>query len=201
MTSVTHASLLDGLRDRRNDRAWRLFYDRYVPMLMALAKRLGLADTDAQDVVADTLAEFITAYREGIYDPARGRLRHWLKGIVRNKLLQLRHRRHVAAVHADAVARDAAARAGDSGTADEVDAAFEREWQLERLNQALATLRIESDVDDFQAFDLYALKGWPVQQVAAFLGVTANVVYLAKSRGMKRLREILSDLERDPCDA
>lgn len=193
--SITHASLLEALRDHEDERAWRAFYERYRRMLLFAAKRTGLNDADAQDTVSDVLADFVSAFQQGVYEPGRGRLRLWLKGILRNKVRQLRERRRIAATHAKAVGTAAAERADDQAAVDQIDAMFDREWRLERLNQALAVFRAESDIDDFQALDLYALKRWPAKRVAAFLGVTPNVVYLAKSRGMKRLRELLRDIE------
>ena len=78
-----------------------------------------------------------------------------------------------------------------------MDQHFEREWQLERMSQALEILRCETDPNTFQAFDLYALKEWPVAKVASFLSITRNAVYISKTRMIQRLRQTVEHLEQD----
>lgn len=182
MLSRTSTTLLDGLRDPANDAAWRRFYARYTPMLHSYARRVGLSDADAQDAVADALCTFVRAYRDGRYDRTRARLKSWLGGIAHYKIRRLRERR--AGVTLDPNLPDLS----------EPDPDFDREWQLERLNEALEMLRGEIEPDTYQAFDLYALKDWPAEKVACFLGVSTNVVYIAKTRVLKRLREIVGEL-------
>lgn len=192
--SRTSTTLLRGLVDPRNDRAWRRFYARYTPMLRSYARRVGLNDADAQDAVAETLETFARAYGAGRYDRTRGRLKSWLGGIILRKVMKLRAvRRGGASLTAvDSHVRGAAA-LGDVPAA-EVDlaAAFDREWELQQMDEALVVLRREVDPTTYQAFDLYALKDWPASQVAAFLGVTPNVVYISKTRVLQRLRELVA---------
>lgn len=195
MPSLTSTTLLQGLEDPRNGRAWRRFYARYTPMLLSFAKRVGLSDADAQDVVAETLTTFIAAYRAGQYRRERGRLKSWLGGIAQNKI----HKHHARRVHAS-LAGDALGRSGrpaEPVAPDALREAYEREWALERLNLALENLRRESDPNTYQAFDLYALKDWPVAKVAAFLKTTPNAIYISKSRMLKRLRIIMQQIIDD----
>ncbi len=50
---VTHPSLLVRLRDRNDDQAWCEFTEIYGPLAYRLAKRRGLQEADAQDLVQD----------------------------------------------------------------------------------------------------------------------------------------------------
>ncbi|MBU0719436.1 MAG: sigma-70 family RNA polymerase sigma factor, partial [Planctomycetes bacterium] len=180
MLSRTSTTLLAGLEDPHNEAAWRRFYARYTPMLLSYAKRVGLADADAQDAVADTLATFVQAYRRGRYDRQRARLKSWLGGIARNKVRKLWARRRTASLEASlARAEGCPCEPAGDGKPDE---AFEREWQLETLGTALETLRHEADPNAYQAFDLYAMKNWPVGKVAALLSMSTNAIYIHKCR-------------------
>ena len=192
MLSRTTTTLLEGLADPRNEFAWRRFFARYTPMLLSYAKRVGLADADAQDVVSDTLITFVQTYRDGRYDREHGRLKSWLGGIARNKICKRLARRDP--VSLDAAATNDGQTVSEPAAANDADEVFEREWQLERLNEALEILRRESDPTTYQAFDLYALKDWPVGKVASFLGLTPNAVYICKTRTLKRLRQIVHQL-------
>jgi RNA polymerase sigma-70 factor (ECF subfamily) len=192
MQSQTSTTLLAGLVDPHDHLAWRRFYDRYTPLLLSYAKRVGLSDADAQDVVAETLSTFVTAYRANRYDRRRARLKSWLGGIARNKLRKLYARRGMASL--DAGPSGMEGRAPEPMAAEERDDAFEREWQLDLLHAALEILRREADPDSYQAFGLYALKNWPVAKVAALLNMSVNAVYICKTRTLQRLREITRQL-------
>jgi len=192
MFSQTSTTLLAGLEDPRNEAAWRRFYARYTPMLLSYAKRVGLSDADAQDVVADVLTTFVQAYRQGRYDRQRARLKSWLGGIANNKVRKLLARRRPGSL--DASSPGGRGVSFDPADPDTPDEAFEREWQLEMLSTALEVLRQEADPDTYQAFDLYAVKGWPVGKAAALLNMSTNALYIAKSRMLKRLREIVEAL-------
>jgi RNA polymerase sigma-70 factor (ECF subfamily) len=50
------------------------------------------------------------------------------------------------------------------------------------MEAALRKVKTEVDPKQFQVFDCYVMKGWPVREVASALGVSANQVYLARSR-------------------
>jgi len=189
MLSRTTTTLLEGLVDPRNESAWRRFYDRYTPMLLSFAKRVGLNDADAQDVVSDTLVTFLQQYRAGRYDRARGRLKSWLGGIARHKIRRCLSKGRPVSLNASG-SGDGPGLPEPAAVCD-LDAAFEHEWQLQRLSEALEVLRGESDPTTYQAFDLYALKNWPVDKVASFLELKPNSVYISKSRMLKRLRHIL----------
>ncbi len=183
------------LHNPHNEAAWRRFYARYTPMLLSYAQRVGLSNADAQDVVADTLATFIQAYWAGRYRRDKGRLKSWLGGIARHKALKRLTRRTHASLSGGDSGDDA--RPLEPAAPDDRDEAFEREWQLERLDQALEILRLESDPNTYQAFDLYALKDWPVAKVASFLDMTTNAVFICKHRCLKRLRRIVENLDRE----
>lgn len=206
LDSQTHSSLLDGLHDTANHLAWQRFHDRYQPLLLAFAKRIGLNDDDARELVAETLACFVEQYPNGFYEREKGRLRDWLKGVLRNFAHRQWQKRQIEARHAPAVLRESRSATGGGtlgGHGDgewgehDVDEAYEREWRLDLLDQALTLLRRESNIDAFQAFDLSARKGCPAAEVAAHLNMNVNAVYVAKHRMLKRLGEIARELEKE----
>ncbi|HKQ50369.1 MAG TPA: sigma-70 family RNA polymerase sigma factor [Phycisphaerae bacterium] len=194
MLTRTSTTLLAGLAETENHDAWRRFYARYTPMLLSYARRVGLSDADAQDAVSDSLTIFVQKYRAGEYDRERARLKSWLGGIMVNRVRKVLAKRREASLDASVHGTDSRL---EPAAVDPRMQEFEREWQLECLHEALNLLRQESDPDAYQAFDLYALKGWPAAKVAAFLGVSANVVYISKTRQLQRLRQIVGELCKD----
>src|SRR5436190_3645684 len=81
----TPASLLDRVRANDDD-AWRRFVRLYSPLVYAWAKRCGLKNQDAADVLQEVfhaVARNVAQFRP---DPAAGSFRGWLWVITRNKV-------------------------------------------------------------------------------------------------------------------
>ena len=76
-----------------------------------------------------------------------------------------------------------------------LDEIWEGEWQRTLLERAVTKVRQEVRPLQFQIFDCYVLKQWPVEKVAKTLGVSATQAYLAKLRVGKKLRDEIKRLE------
>lgn len=66
----THPTLLIRLRDERDRQAWSDFVDVYSPVIYAFARRHGLQDANAADLVQEVLGSTSRSIRQ--YDRARG---------------------------------------------------------------------------------------------------------------------------------
>lgn len=190
-TTRTTTQLLEGLHDPENSAAWAEFDARYRPILLAVARRVGLNDADAADVAQETVVRFLAEYRAGRYDRERGRLRAWVLTIARSRIAGLRRFR--------ATRREV----GADGLPSIPDAdELEGHWMAERrrvlLREAMRELQARSRVEPktMRAFELHVARGMPVAEVAEELGMSRHDVYLAKSRVTARLRDILAELER-----
>jgi RNA polymerase sigma-70 factor (ECF subfamily) len=190
--SRTTTILLDGLHDPANATAWREFDDRYRPIVVAFARRLGLSDADAADAAQETMTRFVQEYREGKYDRERGRLRSWLVGLAKYRIADA-HRRRAGRREVAEEAEPAAALADD--------ARLTQIWEAERrtvmLREALGRLRATTRTTEktVRAFEMLVVGQVPVAQVADTLEMSAHDVYLAKGRVAQRLRDILADIE------
>lgn len=192
-STLTSTALLRGLEDQRDVEAWQRFCERYGPLLLAVARRSGLRDADADDVVQDTLLVFVERYRDGQYERERGRLRSWLRGIALNKIREARRRlgKSPVQVTEDSRATGFFNRIPDE---DEATAAFEQEWRRSVLDECMRIVRSEVEAHTFEAFRLYAMEQWPVGRVAEHLQVSENVVFIAKTRVVARLRKLQTEI-------
>src|SRR5919204_6888365 len=78
------------LVDRRDPRAFELLYDRHGGAAYSLAYRIVGDRSKAEDVTQEA---FLSLWRSGArYDRARGSVRTWLVGIVRNRAIDLLRR-------------------------------------------------------------------------------------------------------------
>lgn len=189
----TSTVLLNGLREPGNEQAWREVVARYQPMLVAFVRRCGFNETDTLDVVQECLTAFLMAFRDGKYDPEKGRLRSWLKGIALNKVCDARRKLAHRGIQ---VVDDSQQTAFLNRIPDQRDLTeiFEQEWERSVLAECLRRVRLVFEPQTLQAFELVALKGFTPEMVAAQLGVSRSVVYLSKSRVLSRLRQVQQEI-------
>jgi RNA polymerase sigma factor (sigma-70 family) len=197
---LTRRTLLSRLRNLDDQDSWRTFFDRYWRLLYNVARKSGLDDSGAQEVVQETVVAVARRMPEFQYDPTRGTFRQWLLRITRRRIIdQLRrlYRQPPKAEVAPELLDDLAEHSGaisDEGKA--IDAAWDEEWEKTTFDAALAHVRATSNPRHFQVFDYCVLKEWPVSKVAATLGLNAAQVYLAKHRvaqAMKRAVRRVND--------
>lgn len=186
MIENTRASLLDRLRDGDDALAWRDFFDRYWRVLYLFAVRCGGSDQIAQEVVQEAMVVVFESRDVFQYDPSRGRFRNWLYTIVRQKLA-LRHRREAAERRAVGVAEELK---GDNAAAGPADQQLEEEFEHALLAALLEMVRREVRPETYQAFELTALHELPATEAANLTGMSPNAVYLARTRVLRRLKEL-----------
>ncbi|MCW5769285.1 MAG: sigma-70 family RNA polymerase sigma factor [Phycisphaeraceae bacterium] len=158
--------------------------------MLAVCSRMGLTHAEAEDAVQMAMVSFLESYREGRYDRERGRLSAFILTILRSRAIDCcrrAHRRHEVA-----------------GSIEEIEAMSEadlgRIWLDERQGQilmhALESLR-EKNTDErmIVAFELYGLRGVPIEEVTTRLGMTREDVYNAKYRIARRLSPIVAKLD------
>ena len=184
MAYTTKRSLLRAI-GRGDEVSWREFYDTYRPLIVFCA-RDRLESSEIDDLIQTVMVNIFRSGEYFRYDPAKGRFRDYLGRVVHNAIVDMlrKRRRSVADAHA------AEAGAG----ADGFESMWREEWERHLLAQAMVELRSRVEVATFQAFDLYAMQGQPPKRVADFLGVGVSQVYIAKSRCLAMLREIVAEL-------
>jgi RNA polymerase sigma-70 factor (ECF subfamily) len=188
MTSKTQATLLRRLRDGTDPLAWQEFFDRYGRLLYTCARRRGCSDHTAEEVVQDAMLALFERRDVFRYDPAQGRFRDWLGGMVRNKVAERRRR----------PSERVRARGGDSDghvvdpPADDVapDEAWEAAFEASLLSVLLDVVRREVSPRTFQAFELFTLQSLSGAEVARITGCTRNAVYQARRKVLRRLEEL-----------
>jgi RNA polymerase sigma-70 factor (ECF subfamily) len=198
---LTRRTLLSRLRNLDDQESWRTFFDLYWRLLYNVARKSGLDDPGAQEIVQDTVIAVARKMPEFRYDPARGTFRQWLLRITRRRIIDHLRRIYrqppkaeVAPESLDEAEEHAAAITDQSASA--IDAAWNEEWEKATFDAALARVRAAINPRHFQVFDYCVLKEWPASKVAATLGLNAAQVYLAKHRvaqAMKRAVRRIND--------
>lgn len=195
---TTQTDLLSAVRDSQNREAWGHFYRVYAPMLRSFARRLGLADADADDVTQEVLMVAHRSLCDGAYDPAKGRFRMWLYGIARRQALatlRARGRRtRLQAVTPDGDI-DLLARIEDPRSEETLQQIWQQEWRYALLDEAMRHVRGEVGDKAFQAFTQYAIDRRGVQDVANDLGIAPASVYVYKGRVLAAIQAWVQQFE------
>jgi RNA polymerase sigma factor (sigma-70 family) len=187
---TTQASLLVRLRDPNDGGAWRQFVQIYGPVVYGFARRRGVQDADAADLMQEVLRSMMTSARRLDYDPSRGSFRGWLFTVTRNKLLDLREKQRrgqgAGGTSAQEMLEQQPARVDES--------LWDEEFRRHLFSVAADQVKGEFEEKTWRAFWASAVDGKKPQEVAAALGITVGAVYIAKSRVQARLKERVGEL-------
>lgn len=188
MDAETRPSLLVRLRDPRDAGAWEQFVAAYGPLVYRSARRRGLSHADAEDVTQRVFARVLGGIRGFDYDRRRGRFRDWLRTVVRNEVF-----RYLGQERGDSVLTalpdDTAAPADDPDWAGDFAASV--------LAAALERCRPHFEADTWSAFEAVWRHDRPAAVVAAELGRPVTWVYVAKSRALGQLWDVIRELTDD----
>lgn len=184
----TPASLLERLRQPGEHAAWARLVELYTPLFFAWTRRLGLPAAEAADLVQDVFVILCRKLPVFVYDAHKGSLRSWLHKILVNRWREQSRRHAEKPLAPDAEAWQNVA------APDEVDALDEAEYRAHLVNRALTIMQADFQPTTWRACWELVVNGRPAADVAAELATTVDVVYAAKSRVLRRLREELAGL-------
>ena len=193
---ATRASLLVRLRDPHDKEAWGQFVQLYAPVVYGFARKRGLQDADAADLMQEVLRSVARAAHRLDYDPRRGSFRGWLYTVTRNKIYNFLNGR-----------KDHERGSGDSGAQERLeeqaapsdDGAGEWDQEYERRLFDWAAERARPEFQDatWRAFWQTAVEGKSAKEVSSALGLSLGAIYVAKSRVLARLKELIRRVEED----
>lgn len=186
----TSASLLARLASRPTDADWRRWHALYAPLIRGWLRHRGVPDVDAEDIAQDVLAVVVRRLPDFQHNSRPGAFRAWLRAIAVHCCRDHWKRRPPAAAPDDALAGVADPDAGP-------DEWWDREHDRHVMRQLLAEAEAAFEPATWAAFRRFALEGIPAAEVARELGLTANAVFIAKSRVLARLRQEAAGILED----
>lgn len=196
----TRVSLLEKLKDMNDSASWERFFELYSHLIYGVARKAGLNDADAQDVLQDTVITVAKQMPGFKYDPAVGRFKGWLMRVTHSRIMDLKRKRSYER-DGERQPREVPLEPTDleqvpaSGEFD-LEATWAEEWKLHIFEAASKRVREQVDPLEFQAFQLHAMNGVPAKTVARKLKMKLSSVYFAKYKLHILLRKQVRLLER-----
>lgn len=188
----TSSGLLLSLGDGENPEAWQQFWEGYSPVLKQFARRRGLQDADAQDLVQQVMLA-VSRKMEGFrYAREQGRFRSWLATIALRALWKQRTRDQRRPVEFVDAGRLDQLPAGPEGILEDLNAALN--------DAAMSAIQSEYSEEKWNTFVRLWIKDEPTQAVAKQIGRPPNWVYKVKHEVLKRLEQEVKRIRDDlPC--
>jgi RNA polymerase sigma-70 factor (ECF subfamily) len=184
----TSFSLLERLRVQPDAAAWKRLVDLYTPLIHGWLRRHFVLPQDADDLVQDVLSVVVRELPAFQHNQRPGAFRSWLRTITANRLRGFwRARQGKVQATGDSDMEKQLAQLEDPHSS--LSQLWDQQHDHHVMGRLLDLIRCEFNETSWQAFRRHVLAGEPVAAVAESLGVSHNVVLLAKSRVLRRLRQ------------
>ena len=188
----TRQSLLSRLKHWDDEDSWKVFFDTYWRLIYRTALRAGLSETEAQEVVQETVISVCRKMPGFEYRSSGGSFKAWLMQLTRWRItdqLRLRQRPPDGASALCRIAEEADIHYPDL-------AVWEEDWERNLMDVAIEKVKLKVDSKVYQMFDLYVFKEWPVMKIATAFGVKSGRIYAAKHLIAKLLKQEVDQLRK-----
>lgn len=197
----TRATLILRLKDWQDQASWQDFFDTYWKLIYRVARKGGLTEAEAQEVVQETMIAVAKHMPTFEYDPAIGSFKGWLLNMTRWRMLdhirrQNTHRSNISESVEHTDETELLNRIADPASLD-LDVLWESEWEKNLFDAALAKVKRKVDPQSYQIFDFYVNKEWPPEKVAETFGIPVDQVYLIKHRVTGMIKDEVKRIEKE----
>lgn len=187
-TNVTSLSLLQRLQQSPDEQAWQRFASIYQPLIHKWLKTYAPSEADVDDIVQDVLLTVFRKLNEFQHNGQTGAFRAWLRTTAVNRLrLMWREKRPT-------LESDHAQFVGKLDLLADPQSELSRQWDQEHdahvAGQLLLQMEQEFAPATWHAFRRQVVDGTSAKLTAQEMGLSVNAVLIAKSRIMKRLRQM-----------
>ncbi|MEY2394627.1 MAG: hypothetical protein QOF94_972 [Acidobacteriaceae bacterium] len=187
-SNPTRASLLERLKDLGDVASWNEFYQTYRELIYRVARKSGLNEAEAEEVVQDTVISVAKRMPGFRYDAAVDSFKGWLLTVTRWRILdQLQKRKESHRLAPSAASKEEGTRTSTveripDPAGFDLAAIWNEEWDKNLMQAALARIKRQVHPQQYEIYHLHVILEKPVREVARTLGVNAGQVYLARHR-------------------
>jgi len=205
---ATRESLLRRLQGCEDQSSWQEFYRAYADLIFRFALKAGLSESEAEEVVQETVIGVARKLPEFKYDPAVCSFKTWLLNQTSWRVKDQIHRREKGlqvssmsrpgaklGLLSEDTQRTATVERVPDPARNPLETLWDQDWQQTLLEAAMERVKEQTNLKDCQIYDLYVLRQWAARDVAKSLGVGVAQVYLAKHRVGRLFKRELQRLQ------
>jgi len=194
----TRYSLLSRLENRDDHESWKDFFDTYWRLIYSVAMRSGLTESEAQDVVQETVITVARDIHKFKRDRTLGSFKGWLRNTVHWRIAdQFRKRpgeKRRARTRTDEARIPELTEIPDP--ANPLESLWQAEWRANLFEAAVDRVKRRVKEEHYQIFYLYAVKHWPVLKVSRVTGASVGKIYIIKHRIATLIKQEIRNLEQ-----
>jgi len=184
LSSATSLTLLNTIQGASDTGGWQRFCEIYYPLVCQWCQIALKGNEDFLDVAQDVFLEIHQKIRT-FKRIGEGSFRLWLKTIIQTKISEYNKKKFPSLISYIELDR-------------EVGVSFGRDWDeryvSEVFSKACKYISVEFEPNSWTAFVKTHFEGADPDLVAKELGTTANAIYIARYRILKRLKEYVEEL-------
>ena len=195
----TRSSLINRLKATINGESWHDFFNTYRGLIFNVARRAGLSEADADDIVQETIVKVHKSLERFQYDRDRGSFKGWLCSVTRSRLAEhfkKQQKRLPLNQPFDNSNRNHTAEVADPNGL-ELERIWDEEWQKTLIQTALTRLKRTVSPKQFQIFKCHSIDEWSVKEVCKALNVNRAQVYMAKQRVGKLFKRAMERVQSE----
>lgn len=182
----TNPSLIARVQDLGDGASWEEFLGIYQPVVFRMARKRGLQDADAHDVIQQVFFSISRSIQNWKPDESQPPFRAWLTTIAHNAITKSFTRRpRDTATGSSSVAELLDQQPDPLATESEILA----EARKEVIHWAVTQIRAEFSEETWAIFEQTAIQGIPIPEVAQTMGRSPGSIYVTRYRIMARLKE------------
>jgi len=197
-TLPTRKTLVSRLKNLEDDQSWRDFFETYWKLIYAFAIKSGCTNTEAEEVVQETVISVARKMHDFQYNPGLCSFKGWLMHMANWRVIdQLRRRRNdrVEPFRDIDDTRTGYLERIPDPLGPEVERLWEGEWRRNLMDSAMDRVKRLCNPQHYQIFYLVAVKKIALAEVVKSHGVSRAQIYLAKHRVAGLLRKEIKYLE------
>lgn len=183
------------LSDWSNNEEWNSFYKSYHPYLKNIAISCKLPSQDVEDVVQEVLISMAKQFRDKRFASDKGAFHAWVTKFAKWRIIDIvrknRTRSNLITTGDDLLMES------QPDMSQNLDNKFEIEYKRLIVKKALKNLKNNKRTKEYNIFfDLFVGK-MSKEELMAKYQTTANSIYFAKHRVLKRLKEEVARLTQE----
>lgn len=196
----TGQSLLERLRDLDDHASRQDFFDTYWKLIYCAALKSGLSDTEAEEIVQETILGVARKMESFHYDPQICSFKGWLMHVTRRRIIDHLRKRPppgtFTPLRSDTTTSGTARQIPDPAAEGAFEGVWDEEWRKNLVDAAMERVKRKVNPEHYQIFYLHSVKNMAARDIGKLLGVSSAKVYVVGHRVARLIKREAQMLEK-----